>query len=309
MSSIFLSHNSQDKPFAQRLTEDLRASGVRVWFDTAEIRVGDSLLNKITEGIHDMEYLGVILSPSSAGASWVQFELQIAMTLEVSSRKLRVLPIYYRDCTYPAFLIHKRYVDFRDPGRYRRAFADLLQTLKPAPLLERMTGKEAARLVKTTQHPRGDLFGLSQQGITQQYIGRRVMDTRDWQVTDARTGRSAAWIVDFYNADENTMIPFGVYDGKIVNFPTLHMRGDEPRILSSGYVDSDLAVPAAISFAKGENRLPPDEDYFVNTRLRWYEPLGFVWLIMFMDVTLSRTFHHVYVDAITGTVLPDPPGE
>jgi hypothetical protein len=271
--------------------------------------VGDSLLKKIAEGIHDMEYLGVIISPNSAAAPWVQYELQIAMTLEISSSKLRVLPIYYRDCAYPEFLIHKRYVDFRDPGRYRQAFADLLQTLKPTPALHRMTGKEAARLVKTTRRPRGELFGLSQQGITQQYISGLVMDARDWQVTDAKTGRSAAWVVDFYNADENTMIPFGVYDGKIVDFPTLHVRGDEPRVLDTGYVDSDLAVPTAIASAKREKHLPPDEDYFVNTRLRWYTPLSFVWMIMFMDVTLRHTFHHVYVDAITGAIVPDPPDE
>lgn len=308
MSSIFLSHNSQDKPFARRLAEDLAARGVRVWFDKAEIRVGESLLEKIAEGIHEMEYLGVVLSPSSAKAPWVEFELQIAMTLEVSSRKLRVLPIYYQECEYPRFLVHKRYVDFRDPGRYRQAFADLLQTLEPEPPLQRMTGKEAARLVKTTQRPRGDLFGLSQQGITQQYISWLVRDSRDWLAADAKTGRSTAWVVDFYDAGENTMIPFGVYDGTIVDFPTLRMEGDEPRVFDTAYVDSDLAVPAAISFAKRENRLPPDEDYFVNTRLCWYGPLGFVWLIMFMDVTLRRTFHHVYVDAITGTVVPDPPG-
>lgn len=307
MSSIFLSHNSEDKPFAHRLTEDLRAHGVRVWFDTADIRVGDLLLKKIAEGINDTEYLGVILSPSSVAAPWVQYEVQFAMKLEISNRKLRVLPIYYLDCAYPEFLIHKRYVDFREPGRYRQAFADLLQTLKPAPALQRMTGKEAARLVKTTKRPHGELFGLSQQGITQQYITGMVMDTRDWHVTDARTGRSAAWVVDFYNAAEKTMLPYGVYDGKVVDFPTLHMEGDEPRVLDAGYVDSDLAIPAATAFAKRDHRLPPDGDYFVNTRLRWYSSLGFVWMIMFMDVSLSRTFHHVYIDAISGTVVPDPP--
>jgi len=303
MPSIFLSHNSEDKPFVRRLTEDLRAHGVRVWFDTAEIRVGDSLLKKISEGINDMEYLGVILSPSSAAAPWVELELEMAMTLEISTGKLRVLPIYYRDCVYPKFLIHKRYVDFREPRRYRKAFADLLQTVKPAPAVQLMTGKEAARLVKTTRHPRGLLCGLSQQGISQQYSTFR-MDLRDWLVADAKTGRSAVWVVDFYDADENTITPFGVYNGEIVEFPILNVRGGKPHVFDSGYVDSDVAVSAAIASGILENRLPPDEDYFVNTRLRRYDELGFVWVISFMDVTLRNSFHGVYVDAITGIVAP-----
>lgn len=43
MSSIFLSHNHNDKPFVRRLAHDLQAVGVRVWLDESEIMVGDYL--------------------------------------------------------------------------------------------------------------------------------------------------------------------------------------------------------------------------------------------------------------------------
>ena len=33
MSSIFLSHNHQDKPFVRRLSERLRAHGIRTWVE------------------------------------------------------------------------------------------------------------------------------------------------------------------------------------------------------------------------------------------------------------------------------------
>ena len=58
MSSIFLSHSHADKDFARRLAMDLKRAGVRIWLDEAELKIGDSLIEKIREGIDQMEYLG-----------------------------------------------------------------------------------------------------------------------------------------------------------------------------------------------------------------------------------------------------------
>jgi hypothetical protein len=49
---IFLSHTSEDKPFVRRLKESLENHGVtKVWLDEAEIQIGDSLIQKIDEGL------------------------------------------------------------------------------------------------------------------------------------------------------------------------------------------------------------------------------------------------------------------
>jgi hypothetical protein len=52
--SIFLSHAHEDKPFVRYLARHLTSHGVRVWVDEAEMGVGDSLLEKITTSIADM---------------------------------------------------------------------------------------------------------------------------------------------------------------------------------------------------------------------------------------------------------------
>ena len=39
--SIFLSHNSKDKPFVRKLAERLKRHGVSVWLDEAELNIGD----------------------------------------------------------------------------------------------------------------------------------------------------------------------------------------------------------------------------------------------------------------------------
>ena len=51
MSKIFLCHASEDKKFVEKLAKDLMRFGFEVWFDKFEMKVGESLLEKINEGI------------------------------------------------------------------------------------------------------------------------------------------------------------------------------------------------------------------------------------------------------------------
>ena len=129
-STIFLSHNSNDNEFANRLAGDLSRNGVMVWIAEAELKVGDSLIDKIQEGIGDMDYLGVILSPNSVSSPWVQKELKAALTQEIKGKRVKVLPILLKDCEIPLFLIDKLYADFRDDTKYFESLGKLLDALK-----------------------------------------------------------------------------------------------------------------------------------------------------------------------------------
>jgi hypothetical protein len=62
---VFLSYSTADKPFVDRLAYDLERVNVGVWYDKWEIRVGDSLIEKIAQGIESNDYLAIILSPNS----------------------------------------------------------------------------------------------------------------------------------------------------------------------------------------------------------------------------------------------------
>jgi predicted nucleotide-binding protein len=75
MRTVFISYSNKDRDFAEKLAADLRASGVGVWFDQWEIKVGDSITQKINDGIHDNDYLAVVLSPDSVASPWVRKEL------------------------------------------------------------------------------------------------------------------------------------------------------------------------------------------------------------------------------------------
>ena len=132
MSSIFLSHSWHDKSFARRLAQDLRSYGIRVWIDEAEIRVGDSLVEKIRSGIDETEYVGAIISSRSVQSEWVRRELDIAMNKEIAGHQVKVLPILIEgNLDLPGFLLGKAFADFRPPHPYYDGLTALLRRLLP----------------------------------------------------------------------------------------------------------------------------------------------------------------------------------
>jgi hypothetical protein len=64
MPDLFLSYSSPDKPFAAKLAHDLESAGASVCYDIAEIKIDDSLIEKINEGINTEKFIGIVLSPN-----------------------------------------------------------------------------------------------------------------------------------------------------------------------------------------------------------------------------------------------------
>ena len=127
--SVFLSHTAADKPFVRRLAKDLENHGVRYWLDEAEIKVGESLIEKIRQGLDDVDYVAMILSPNSIASVWVQREVDVAMNQEIQGKKVKVLPVMYQRCDLPGFLLGKFYADFTDESKYSDSFKRLVSSI------------------------------------------------------------------------------------------------------------------------------------------------------------------------------------
>ncbi|WP_203368849.1 toll/interleukin-1 receptor domain-containing protein [Cysteiniphilum marinum] len=112
MSRVFLSHSHDDKPFARKLATSLRASGHGVWIDEAEINIGDSLIEKIRDGIDEVDYVAAILSSNSINSAWVTKELDLASNREIEEGRIVVLPLLIEKVNLPGFLKGKFYGDF-----------------------------------------------------------------------------------------------------------------------------------------------------------------------------------------------------
>lgn len=124
----FLSHSSADKPFIRQLAADLTANGVDVWLDEQRIRVGDSIPEKLAQGLAGSDFFLIAMSEHSAGSAWVQKELNNALVNEVQRRKVHILPLRLDDTPMPPIITDKKYADFSKS--YKAGLDDLLAALK-----------------------------------------------------------------------------------------------------------------------------------------------------------------------------------
>ena len=72
---FFLSHSSNDKELVNRLELDLSYQNLPVFFDKWEIKVGDSIVDKINIALEQMQGLILVLSTNSIKSDWVKKEL------------------------------------------------------------------------------------------------------------------------------------------------------------------------------------------------------------------------------------------
>lgn len=110
---VFVCHASEDKPIAQELALFMDARGVEVWLDKWEIKVGDSIVEKINEGLSSASHLVVLLSRASVTKPWVTKELSAALMRQLADRSIRVLPVRLDDCSIPPILADLRYAECR----------------------------------------------------------------------------------------------------------------------------------------------------------------------------------------------------
>jgi hypothetical protein len=124
----FLSHSSKDKAFVRKLAADLVANGVKVWIDEQRILVGDSIPEKVAQGLAESDFFLIVVSENSVGSSWVKKELSNALIHEIERRNVTVLPIKIDDATMPESIRDKRYADFQ--GSYDEGLKGLIESIK-----------------------------------------------------------------------------------------------------------------------------------------------------------------------------------
>jgi hypothetical protein len=124
----FLSHSSVDKAFVRKLAGDLKQQEISVWLDEQRILVGDSIAEKIGQGLAESDFFLIVLTPSSVGSEWVKKELNRALLAEIERREVVILPIKMGECEIPELIKEKKYADFTTS--YKEGFVDLVTAMK-----------------------------------------------------------------------------------------------------------------------------------------------------------------------------------
>jgi len=92
---MFLCHSSDDKPFVDKLANNLQRSKIPVWFDKWNIKIGDSIVDEIHKRSKKSNYLGIVISISSLNSGWVKKELNAdySKSTRTGKENIVVLPI------------------------------------------------------------------------------------------------------------------------------------------------------------------------------------------------------------------------
>jgi TIR domain len=123
-----VSYSTEDRPFVDDLVNELKIRSVDVWYDKFEIKVGDSIVQKVNDGIGQSDWLIVVLSNSSVNSKWVTHELQAALTITIQKGAF-LLPLRKDSVPIPTLLADRRYADFvKDP---EQGFRDILEVVAP----------------------------------------------------------------------------------------------------------------------------------------------------------------------------------
>jgi hypothetical protein len=118
-----------DRAAGDLVVADLRAAGLRVWYDRDYISAGDRIREKINERIKKSTSFLLLASRHSLKSRWVLNELDVAMVREIEERRKVVIPMLLGNIApsdLPGDLRGKNWLDLR------RGFAKKYKNCRPS---------------------------------------------------------------------------------------------------------------------------------------------------------------------------------
>ncbi len=128
MPLIFISYSHTDKTIAETIANQIQLSGADVWLDEWEIRIGESNIRKISEGLQDADFVVLLLSPRATESGWVETEWQTAFGDGIKEKRTKLLPAMIRECTPPKLLEHVQYARIHED--FQAGLAKLIRDIQ-----------------------------------------------------------------------------------------------------------------------------------------------------------------------------------
>ncbi|MFA5164302.1 MAG: toll/interleukin-1 receptor domain-containing protein [Candidatus Omnitrophota bacterium] len=108
LRDVFLCHASKDKEdYIRPFLERLKREKITYWYDEAEIKWGDSLVGKISEGLRKSKYIILFISKNFLEGNWTEKELNAALGMEIGSGGIKALPLFIGDASDIKLILEK----------------------------------------------------------------------------------------------------------------------------------------------------------------------------------------------------------
>ena len=216
---IFISYSSKDRSIVEHLSIILRDKGFSIWLDEWEIRVGEQIIQKISEGLESSRHLAIWLSKNSVNSTWVETEWQLKFGDEVNSDLTVVLPLLGEKCEIPPLLRWKKYANFSQS--FDNGLAELLQVVE-----------------------------LNCSAVIESCIGDLIEGTKDAPESANKLGQIAIRAKDeiaflgLWEAAQKNQKPYSVVDHIVYYFGRVMIETDDERLKELGF---DILVKSASS--------------------------------------------------------------
>jgi hypothetical protein len=126
--TLFISHSWEDKPFVRQICANLLGAGYNVWLDELSAAPGDSLLDKVFQGIDASDFVLAVMSERAVKSEWVVDELKAARMREKTEGRQIIIPLRLGDAHLPSFMSDRLYIQC-EHGTYG-ALAGILDALR-----------------------------------------------------------------------------------------------------------------------------------------------------------------------------------
>lgn len=114
---IFLSHNKNDKPIVEPIA--IRMSNIfgvnNVFYDSWSMQPGDSLIDKMNEGLEQVKFFFLFVSVNSLSSDMVKLEWQNAL-MKATQGRCKIIPVRLDGSLMPAILTQTLYLDLYTNG-------------------------------------------------------------------------------------------------------------------------------------------------------------------------------------------------
>jgi hypothetical protein len=248
-AKVFLSYSHTDKPFVEKLKEDLEKKGIKTWYDDKDMNHGDIISEAIAHGIHESWFFLIVVSPLSIKSKWVKYELDEAYDQHISQGKI-IVPVLIgsvADADIPIRLKKHLYADFRDGSNYH----DTLDKLKRSIL------REAARMLETEEEAEGGKDELRDANVT------IMSDAPDLEGVLRQHGFRSVVTIGHSKAKKN------LADADAVILDLVEGLNEE----QAAAIIEEQNLDHVLVFCFGRVNLPPGKATFANSHMTLYSRL------------------------------------
>lgn len=129
---VFLSHSFQNKKDIEELIPFLNSKNLPVWYAPIDIEYGDSIINKVEEGMEKSVCVIFWITKEYLNSRWCKKEMSSFLNRQISRNNILILPIVENDILeqdIPPFISELKYLRISRPINFELVAREIMPVL------------------------------------------------------------------------------------------------------------------------------------------------------------------------------------